>query len=122
MKLTVKTAAVAAAIASTVALAAPGTASADPQDACMNGMVCFFDGHNDTGDMLQLYPVDTPNIGWTWNDRAGSVWNRSGDQVCIWTNADYDGYYFSIPAGAKQELLFLYDNAVSSFSVSGCGG
>jgi hypothetical protein len=122
MKLTVKTAMVAAAIASTAVLTAPGTASAAPQDACWEGMVCLFDGHNNTGDMVQLYPVDTPNIGWAWNDRGSSVWNRSGDQVCIWTDADYYGYHFSIPAGAKQELLFLYDNAVSSFSVSGCGG
>ncbi|MGW2787418.1 peptidase inhibitor family I36 protein [Streptomyces populi] len=122
MKLTVKTAMVAAAIASTAVLTAPGTASAAPQDACWEGMVCLFDGHNNTGDMVQLYPVDTPNIAWAWNDRASSVWNRSGDQVCIWTDADYYGYHFSIPAGAKQELLFLYDNAVSSFSVSGCGG
>ncbi|CAG6394689.1 peptidase inhibitor family I36 protein [Streptomyces cocklensis] len=122
MKLTVKSAVVAAAIASTVVLAAPGTASADPKDACMGGRICLFDGHNNDGEMLQLDPVDTPNIGWAWNDRASSVWNLSGGQVCIWTDADYYGYYFSIPAGAKQELLFLYDNAVSSISVSGCGG
>ncbi|GAB7109814.1 hypothetical protein JCM4814A_81290 [Streptomyces phaeofaciens JCM 4814] len=122
MKLTVKTAVLAAAIASTAVLTAPGTASAGPKDACMGGMVCLFDGHNNTGDMVQLYPVDTPNIGWAWNDRASSVWNLSDGQVCIWTDADYNGYHFSIPAGGKQELLFLYDNAVSSFSVSGCGG
>lgn len=122
MKLTVKTAVLAAAIASTAVLTAPGTASADPRDACRGGMVCLFDGHNNTGDMVQLYPVDTPNIGWAWNDRVSSVWNLSDTQVCIWTDADYNGYHFSIPPGAKQELLFLYDNAVSSFSVSGCGG
>ncbi|MFE1290251.1 peptidase inhibitor family I36 protein [Streptomyces sp. NPDC058751] len=122
MKLTVKTAVLATAIASAAVLTAPGTASAAPQDACMEGMVCLYDGHNNTGDMVQLYPVNVPNIGWTWNDRASSVWNRSDGQVCIWTHADYDGYYFSIPPGAKQELLFLYDNAVSSFSVNGCGG
>ncbi|MFE4592184.1 peptidase inhibitor family I36 protein [Streptomyces laurentii] len=122
MKLTVKTAAMAAALASTAVLVAPGAASAAPMGACMSGMVCLYDGHDNTGDMVQLFPVDTPNIGWTWNDRVSSVWNRSNDQVCIWTDVDYNGYHFSIPAGAKQELLFLYDNAVSSFSVSGCGG
>ncbi|MFJ5780342.1 peptidase inhibitor family I36 protein [Streptomyces sp. NPDC093094] len=113
MRLTVKTAVAAAAIASTAVLVAPGTASAAPQDACMQGMVCLFDGHDNTGDMVQLFPVDTPSIGWAWNDRASSVWNRSNGQVCIYTHADYYGYPFSIPAGAKQELLFLYDNAVS---------
>ncbi|MFI8187418.1 peptidase inhibitor family I36 protein [Streptomyces sp. NPDC085946] len=126
MGLTVKTAVVAAAIASTAVLAAPGTASADPKDgivsSCAEGMICFFDGHNLTGDVMQLFPVDTPNIGWAWNDRAGSVWNRSGDELCIWTDADYNGRSYLIPAGATQELLFLYDNAVSSFSINQCGG
>ncbi|MEU3553933.1 peptidase inhibitor family I36 protein [Streptomyces fragilis] len=122
MKLTLKAAAVAAAIASTVVLAAPGTASADPKDGFVAGKIYLFDGHNNTGDVLQLEPADILNIGWAWNDRASSVWNLSNDQVCIWTDIDHRGYYFSIPAGAKQELLFLYDNAVSSISVSGCGG
>ncbi|MFI8194707.1 peptidase inhibitor family I36 protein [Streptomyces sp. NPDC085946] len=127
MKLTVRTAVVGAVIASTAVLAAPGTASADdPKDGgvprCSEGKICLFDGHNNTGDVLQLDPVDIPNIGWAWNDRASSVWNRSGGQACIWLDADYYGYPFSIPAGAKQELLFLYDNAVTSISVSGCGG
>ncbi|MEU2249500.1 peptidase inhibitor family I36 protein [Streptomyces sp. NPDC019224] len=122
MKLTLKTAVVAAAIASTAVLTAPGAASADPRDAYMGGKIYLFDGHNNTGDMLQIDPVDTPYITWAWNDRVSSVWNLSDDQVCIWTDADYNGRYFSIPAGAKQELLFLYDNAVSSLSVSGCGG
>ncbi|MFF2778595.1 peptidase inhibitor family I36 protein [Streptomyces sp. NPDC058052] len=122
MKLTVKTAAAAAAIAATAVLAGPGTASASSQDACMEGMICLYDGHNNTGDMVQLFPVDTPYISWAWNDRASSVWNRSGGQACVYTDADYYGYHFSIPSGARQELLFLYDNAVSSISVGGCGG
>jgi hypothetical protein len=122
MRLTAKTTLAGAILALTAVLAAPGTASADPADACTGGKICLFDGHNTTGDMVQLDPVDMPFIGWAWNDRASSVWNRSDGQVCIWLDADYYGYPFSIPAGAKQELLFLYDNAVSSISVSGCGG
>lgn len=126
MRLTVKTAVVAAAIASTAVLASPGTASADPKDgivsSCSEGKVCLFDGHNYTGDVLQLDPVDIPNIGWAWNDRASSMWNRSGDEACIWTDADYNGRSYRIPAGATQELLFLYDNAVSSISINQCGG
>jgi hypothetical protein len=86
------------------------------------GKIYLFDGHDNTGDVLAVDPVDIPYIDWAWNDRASSVWNRSGGQVCIWTDADHHGYYFSIPAGAKQELLYLYDNAVSSLSVGGCGG
>ncbi|MDQ0812284.1 hypothetical protein QFZ63_003998 [Streptomyces sp. B3I7] len=53
------------------------------------------------------------------------MWNLSSDQLCIYTDGDYHGYHgyhWSIPAGATQELLFSYDNAVSSYSVSGCGG
>ncbi|MGW1463131.1 peptidase inhibitor family I36 protein [Streptomyces sp. NPDC001493] len=124
MKLTLKTAVVAAAIASTAVLTVPGTASADPvkDPACMGGKICFYDGHDNTGEMLQISPADIPYIDWAWNDRISSVWNLSGGQVCIYTDADYYGYNFSIPAGGKQELLFLYDNAVSSISVSGCGG
>ncbi|MFF5160715.1 peptidase inhibitor family I36 protein [Streptomyces sp. NPDC000348] len=127
MKLTVKTAVLGAVLASTAVLAAPGTASAvDPKDPfpgnCSEGMICFYDGHNLTGDNLQLFPVQTPNIGWVWNDRASSVWNRSGDELCIWTDADYNGRSYPIPAGATQELLFLYDNAVSGFSINQCGG
>jgi hypothetical protein len=132
MGLTVKTAVIAAAIASTAVLAVPGTASADdPKDgivsACQDGRICLFDGHNYTGDLLQLDPlsvppVSFPNVGWAWNDRASSVWNRSRFTACIWTDADFNGRYYSIPAGATQELLFLYDNAVSSVSVDQCGG
>lgn len=126
MKLAVKTAVLGAVLASTAVLAAPGTASADPKDGivsnCQEGMICFFDGHNLTGDMAQFFPVQTPNIGWAWNDRASSVWNRSGDELCIWTDVDYNGISYPIPAGATQELLFLYDNAVSGFSINQCGG
>ncbi|MFF4712974.1 peptidase inhibitor family I36 protein [Streptomyces eurythermus] len=127
MRLTVKTAVSAAAIASTAVLAVPGTASADtrPDSAvsrCSEGKVCLFDGHNLTGDVLQLDPVTTSFIGWEWNDRAGSVWNRSGDYVCVWLDAGHYGYPFDIPPGATQELLYLYDNAVSSISINGCGG
>ncbi|NEY32213.1 hypothetical protein GTU99_08425 [Streptomyces sp. PRKS01-65] len=127
MRLTVKTAALAAAIAATAVLAVPGTASADTRpdravSRCSEGKVCLFDGHNLTGDVLQLDPVTTTFIGWEWNDRASSVWNRSGDYACIWLDADHYGYPFDIPPGATQELLYLYDNAVSSISINGCGG
>ncbi|MGW4020525.1 peptidase inhibitor family I36 protein [Streptomyces sp. NPDC005009] len=124
MKLTVKTAVVGAVLASTTVLAAPGTASADePVTRCEEGQICLYDGHNLTGSNLQLqYRVDVPNIGWAWNDRASSVWNRGEGFVCIYTDADYYGYHFSIPPGGKQELLFLYDNAVSSLEYGGCGG
>ncbi|MEU9593786.1 peptidase inhibitor family I36 protein [Streptomyces sp. NPDC048193] len=127
VKPTVKTAVVGAVLASITVLAAPGNASADdPKEGgvsrCSAGKVCLFDGHDNTGDVLQLDPVDTPNIGWAWNDRASSVWNRSDKFVCIWTDADYYGYWFSIPPGAKQELLFAYDNAVTALGYGGCGG
>ncbi|CAM5229088.1 peptidase inhibitor family I36 protein [Streptomyces fumanus] len=131
MKLTTKTAVVAAAIASTAVLAVPGTASADPKDgivsACQEGKICLFDGHNYTGDMLQLDPLTSPPVsfpfvGWDWNDRASSVWNRSRWDACIYTDADFNGRYYLIPPGATQELLFLYDNAVSSVAVAQCGG
>ncbi|WP_345134648.1 peptidase inhibitor family I36 protein [Streptomyces mexicanus] len=89
---------------------------------CSEGKVCLFDGRNLTGDVLQLDPVTTPFIGWEWNDRAGSVWNRSGDYACVWLDANHYGYPFDIPPGATQELLYLYDNAVSSLSINGCGG
>ncbi|MFE5244256.1 MULTISPECIES: peptidase inhibitor family I36 protein [unclassified Streptomyces] len=113
----------AATIAATVVLAAPVTASAaDPKDGYLGGKVYLFDGHDLTGDALALAPADIPYIDWAWNDRASSVWNLTSGQVCIYTDADYHGYHFSIPAGGKQELLFLYDNSVSSISVGGCGG
>ncbi|WP_181795560.1 peptidase inhibitor family I36 protein [Streptomyces sp. WELS2] len=110
MRPTVETAVSAAAIASTAVLAVPGTASADtrPDSAvsrCSEGKVCLFDGHNLTGDALQLDPVTTSFIGWERNDRAGSVWNRSGDYVCIRLGAGHYGYPFDIPPGATQELL-----------------
>ncbi|WP_431987071.1 peptidase inhibitor family I36 protein [Streptomyces griseoflavus] len=127
MKLAVKTAVVGAVLASTAVLAAPGTASADPAkegivSSCQAGMICLFDGHNLTGDVGQFYPVNTPNIGWVWNDRASSVWNRSGEELCIWTDVGYNGISFPIQPGATQELLYLYDNAVSGFSINQCGG
>ena len=122
MKLTAKTAVVGAVLASTAVLVAPGTASAD-DFRCTEGKVCFYDGHNLTGDILErTYREDVPVLGWSWNDRASSVWNRSEGFVCIYTDANYHGHYFSIRPGAKQELLFLYDNAVSSLEYGGCGG
>ncbi|MGW2821005.1 peptidase inhibitor family I36 protein [Streptomyces sp. NPDC001443] len=94
--------------------------STNPKDGYIGGRVYLFDGHDNTGDVLAVDPVDIPYIDWAWNDRASSVWNLSSSQICIWTDADHHGYSYSIPAGAKQELLYLYDNAVSSLSVGGC--
>ncbi|MBZ6085793.1 peptidase inhibitor family I36 protein [Streptomyces olivaceus] len=124
MKLAFKASLAGAVLASTAVLAAPGTASADePVTRCETGEICLYDGHNLTGSNLQLkYGVDTPDIGWAWNDRASSVWNRGEGFVCIYTDADYRGHHYSIPPGEKQELRFLYDNAVSSLEYGGCGG
>jgi hypothetical protein len=124
MKMAFKTSAVGAALAFIAVLAAPGTASADePVTRCEVGQVCLYDGHNLTGSNLQLqYGVDTPHLGWAWNDRASSVWNRGDWPVCIYTDADYHGRWFSISSNTKQELLYLYDNAVSSIQYGGCGG
>ena len=72
--------------------------------------------------MIPLPPIQRTYVGHGWNDRASSVWNRSGNDLCIWTDADYQGISFLIPPGRRQELLFLYDNAVSSFSIDQCGG
>ena len=123
MNLSFKTSAVGAVLASTAVLAAPGTASADePVIRCEVGQVCLYDGPNLTGSILQLQSgVDTPNLGWAWNDRAGSVWNRGAEVVCIYTDANYSGYQYSIQPGQKQELRFVYDNAVSSL-LYGCAG
>jgi len=122
MKLAVKSAVVGAAIAVTAVLAIPGTASADVKDACTGGRICFYDGHNRTGAQLEVTPGDVQYIRSDWNDRISSVWNLSSGQVCVYTDGDYYGHHWSIPAGATQELLFSYDNAVSSYLVSGCGG
>ncbi|BCL28407.1 peptidase inhibitor family I36 protein [Streptomyces aurantiacus] len=124
MKLAIKTGVLGAVLAAAAVLTVPGTASADePLTRCEEGQICLYDGHNLTGSNLQLqYGVDTPNLGWTWNDRAGSVWNRGRGFVCIYTDADYHGYHYTIAPGEKQELLFLYDNAVSSLEYGGCGG
>ncbi|MEU5629674.1 MULTISPECIES: peptidase inhibitor family I36 protein [Streptomyces] len=112
----------AVAIASAAVLASPGVASADSTAACAGGKICLFDGHNLTGDVLQLeYGVDNPNIGYAWNDRASSVWNRADNFVCIYTDANYRGYHFTVPPGEKQELLFGFDNAVTSLEYGGCG-
>ncbi|MET9372208.1 peptidase inhibitor family I36 protein [Streptomyces griseoflavus] len=123
MKLTFKTSVVGAVLACTAVLAAPGTASADePVTRCDEGQICLYDGHNLTGGNVQLqYRVDIPNLGWAWNDRASSVWNRAVGPVCIYTDADYRGYHYTIMPGEKQELLFLFDNAVSSLEYGGCG-
>lgn len=125
MRLTVGTAVAGAVLASTALLGTPGIASAaDAKDGavCSAGKVCLYDGHNLTGDVLQLDPVDTPNIGAAWNDRASSMWNRSGSYACINTDANYRGYWYTVSPGATQELLFAYDNAVTSLEYGGCGG
>ncbi|MDQ0813123.1 hypothetical protein QFZ63_004837 [Streptomyces sp. B3I7] len=124
MKLNVKTAVAGAALAATAVLAASGTAAAD-WNSCQAGKVCLYDGNNGTGDVLQLNGVDNPNVGSAWNDRAGSVWNRTDKYVCVWTDAKYRGLNWIIEPGQKQELRYLYDNAVTSIEVHygfGCGG
>lgn len=125
MKLNLKTAVAGAAIAATAVLAAPGTAAAADWNACQAGKVCLFDGHDGTGDILQLDGVDNRNVGQAWNDRASSVWNRTDKYMCVWTHDNLRGDYWLIRPGQKQELLFLWDNAVTSFEVhygEGCGG
>jgi len=129
MKLTVRTAAVGAVLAATAVLAAPASASAaDPKDGvlgCSAGKVCLFDGHSLTGSVLQLDAVDHRNIGPAWNDRAGSLWNRTDKHVCVWTDENFRGENWIIEPGKTQELMFAYDNSVTSIEVHygfGCGG
>jgi hypothetical protein len=124
MKLNLKTAVAGAAIAATAVLAASGTAAAD-WNACQAGKVCLFDGHDGTGDVLQLDGVDNRNVGEAWNDRASSIWNLTDKYMCVWSDADLRGDYWLIRPGQKQEFLFLWDNVVTSFEVhygEGCGG
>ncbi|CAM5259295.1 hypothetical protein STENM327S_04024 [Streptomyces tendae] len=122
MKLEVKTAVLGAVLASTAVLAVPGTASAD-YNACQDRKICLFDGHNGTGEVLQLDPATYPDLHtmW-WGDRASSLWNRSNQVVCVWTDVNNYGFHYKIDPGEKQELAYLYDNAVSSLLVNGCGG
>ena len=123
LKLTAKTAVVGAVIASAAVLAAPGTASAD-YNACAPGKICLFDGHDGTGDVLQLDAVDNPNIGREWNDRASSVWNRSDKDVCVFIDDKFTGDNWIIEPGHTQELLFDWDNVVTSIQAHygfGCG-
>ncbi|MEV5646487.1 peptidase inhibitor family I36 protein [Streptomyces flaveolus] len=118
MKLAIKSAVVAAAIASTTVLGAAGTASAGGAV----GVVQLYDGSRLTGDMATVPPVNIPALSWDWNDRASSVWNLSNTPICIHTDANYNGYSYTIPPFQIQELWFLYDNAVSSISIGSCGG
>ena len=129
MKLTVKTAVVGAVIASTAVLAAPGAATAAPSDVCAVGKICLFDGHNLTGDVLQIEPgKNIDNLGLAWNDRASSMWNRSDDFVCINSDANQLGLWYTVlppiperGITGKQELLYLWENALSSLEFGGCG-
>ncbi|MFE9912441.1 peptidase inhibitor family I36 protein [Streptomyces clavifer] len=126
MKLAVRTPIIGAVLGVTAVLAGPGTASADePMGSCMAGKVCLYDGHNNTGDVLQLGAVDNRNIGPAWNDRAGSLWNRTDRYVCVWTDENFRGENWIIEPGKTQELLFSFDNSVTSIEVHygyGCGG
>lgn len=49
------------------------------------------------------------------------MWNRADNFVCIYTDANYQGYRFTVPPGEMQELLFGFDNAVTSLEYGGCG-
>lgn len=124
MKLTVKTAVIGAVIASAAVLAAPGTASADT-GACPSGKVCLYDGHNETGEFLAI-DGDVANVGAAWNDRVSSIWNNSNLHVCTYSDANYSGEYdWQVLPGEKQELLFYYDNSLTSIEAHvgfGCGG
>ncbi|WP_405465550.1 peptidase inhibitor family I36 protein [Streptomyces jietaisiensis] len=123
MKLKAKTALIGAALASAAVLAAPGTASAD-YASCASGKICFYDGPNGTGEVLQVDPVTNRNIGRAWNDRVSSIWNRSSFHLCTWNDDKLHGLNWIIEPGHKQEMWALYDNALTSYSVEigfGCG-
>lgn len=71
--------------------------------------------------------MDNSDIGPAWNDRADSLRNRTDKNVCVWSDATYRDLNWIIEPGQKQELLYLYDNAVTSIEVHygygyGCGG
>ncbi|WP_034090802.1 FG-GAP-like repeat-containing protein [Streptacidiphilus albus] len=97
----------AAAIATTLLAAAfsllpmTGASAATGFNACPRGYVCGWSGTEGTG---QLYKTKSsePTLG-AWSDRIRSYWNRSSEDACLYSKADYSfyggGIYFDDEAG-----------------------
>lgn len=75
--------------ATTVGLGAT-PASANPND-CPNKYVCVWGDSNYEGRFLFVPGTKRSNVGDHINDRATSLRNRTGSQICFYDNSNYGG-------------------------------
>jgi hypothetical protein len=107
-----------------VSIVFAGPAQADipkgshPGKFCKKGTFCIFDNPNYKGDGIRD-GVRRTNVGDFMNDRATSLWNRTGHKVCVYQNAYFDGAYRAIKPGESHHDLrndYFTDEECGRFS------
>ncbi|WP_408641668.1 peptidase inhibitor family I36 protein [Solicola gregarius] len=88
-------------------------------DRCEEDEFCLFEDANGEGEMYSLAaPITIPYLGYFWNDRTSSIWNRSRYDVETFTAADLQGRGLSFtPYGAPVNLSLPHNDSISSLDV-----
>jgi hypothetical protein len=106
VKLKMKAAALGAALVAATILATPSAAQAG-WDACGPDAFCVFQHSDGEGFSIAVagdgvYQRDLKNLN--INDTISSAWNRTGHTVCLFEDADFQGWHMKVPPGAKANF------------------
>ena len=73
---------------------------------CPASWFCIWTDPNYRGRYLRtLRGHDNPNVGAAWNDRASSLWNRTGRVVSVFRDSNFNGAWRGISAGNSHHDL-----------------
>jgi hypothetical protein len=104
-------------------VASPAEAQAAGWDRCQHGTYCLFEDADGLGRMYVLgNPVSGGryNIDAWFNDKATSLWNRSGKSISLFSNSGCRAYLMNAqPYGGPQNLPWDLNDYASSACVIG---
>jgi len=87
--------------------ATPAQATHDSFDRWLHGQACLFQYDSGRGEYLV---IGSGNIPIWFNDRASSVWNRTGHWLYLYEHAYYGGLRMDLPPYDGPRNLFMFWN------------
>jgi hypothetical protein len=96
----------------------PAQAAATGYNRCPANRMCVFSGVNGTGT-IGYFTAGDANLGDATgprglNNTIESVWDRRGDEWCLYNDAGYRGGITLVYSGAKTNIAAAYRNITSS--------
>ena len=84
---------------------------------CTKGYFCLFTGKNGKGVMSKFKKGTNDLRDFGMNNKASSIWNRTGKKVKVYRYVNYKGYMGYYPPGSKGNVEKGVNNAISSLKV-----